>query len=101
MRERALWKPEACFRMRLRRRRALNPLFARGMAYSCSTVGQKALDLAFMRLRNHVVVAQAAQALPGLVDQAVVTTTLGTTDAAAPADLEPLRRGLVCLHLRH
>ncbi len=54
-----------------------------------------------MGLGDHVVVAQAPEALAGLVDQAVVTTALGATHAAAPADLEPLRRGFVRLHLRH
>src|SRR3954447_8440178 len=87
--------------MRVRRRRALNPLFARGMAFLFSAVRKETLDLSLVRIRNHVVVAQAAQALTGLVDEPVVTTGLRALDASRSADLEPLRCGLVGLHLGH
>src|SRR4051812_36922605 len=67
----------------------------------CCAGGEKTADLPLERLRDHVVVAQTAKALAALVDEAVVAARLGTAHAARPAHLEPLCRGLVCLHLRH
>src|SRR4051812_25166 len=87
--------------MRLRRRRALNPLFARGMAFLFSAVRKETLDLSLVRIRNHVVVAQTTEALAVLVDQPVVATGLRALHASRSGDLEPLGRGLVRLHLRH
>ena len=48
-----------------------------------SVVGDETLDLPLQRLRDHVVVAQAAEALPALVDEAVVTARLRAADPEA------------------
>src|ERR1700678_3296780 len=86
--------------MRLRRRRALNPLFARGMG-SSSAVREEALDALLHGPVDHVVLTQAAEALARLLLHAVVSATLRAAHAALAGDPEALRRGLLCLHLRH
>src|SRR5580698_8590882 len=96
----ALWKPLASFRMRLRRRRALNPRFARGMG-DLSAVGEHALDVLLHRRVDHVVLAQAAQALAGLFLHPVVAATLRATHAALAGHAEALGRRFSGLHLRH
>src|SRR5271170_4700501 len=100
-RERALWKPLACLRMRLRRRRALKPRLARGMGPYSSTVGEHALDVLLHRRVDHVVLAQATQALARLLLHPVVAARLRALDPALAGHAEPLGSGLVGLHLRH
>src|SRR5271169_1252543 len=85
--------------MRSWRRRALNPLFARGMAQS--TVREHALDVLLQRRVDHVVLAQAAQTLAGLLLHSVVAARLGATHAAFACHPEALGGGLLRLHLRH
>src|SRR5580692_5509869 len=86
--------------MRLRRRRALNPRFARGMGVS-SAVREHALGALLHGPVDHVVLTQAAEALARLLLHAVVAAGLGAAHAALSGDPEALARGLLCLHLRH
>src|SRR5580704_12803143 len=86
--------------MRLRRRRALNPRFARGMGVS-SAVRKQALRPLLHRPVDHVVLAQAAEALARLLLHAVVSTGLRAANAPLSGDPEPLGGGFLRLHLRH
>src|SRR5438132_10520981 len=88
--------------MRLRRRRALNPRFARGMSKSPrSAVRNEALDLPLERLVDHVVVAGAADALAGFLLHEVIAAGFRAANPARARDAEAFRRALVGLHLRH
>src|ERR1044071_10177292 len=98
--ERLPRKPLAAFRMRLRRRRALKPRFARGMADSL-LVRQQLLDL--MMVRGHHVAggAQLALALLAPAGQQVALEHPLVLELAGRRPLEPLLGAAMCLDLGH
>src|SRR6478609_11911170 len=115
--------------MRLRRRRALKPLFARAICHSlilgrrsgpqnrgftpCARptetglitrlvlVRQELLDLLLLGLVDHLGAAQAALALGGLVAEEVALVRLLVLEVALGGHLEALLGARMGLHLRH
>lgn len=55
----------------------------------------------FKRLIDHVVVAEAANALARLLLHSVVSALLGATNATFTGHFEPLCRGFSGFHFRH
>src|SRR3954469_9898683 len=112
--------------MRLRRRRALKPLFARAISFhswralgpsryrrftslaqkgdvsnTLVLVRQQALDLGLLGLVHELGTAQAPLPLGRFVRQEVALVRLLVLHVALGGDLEALLRARVGLHLRH
>src|ERR1041384_486237 len=90
--ERLPRKPLAALRMRLRRRRALNPRFARGMAKSSLLVRQELLDLVMLRVRHERCVARLPSALLAAVRHQVSLEHVRELELAGRCPLESLLR---------
>src|SRR4051794_482217 len=88
--------------MRLRRRRALKPLFTRGMAGSLlDQVRQQALETLLVRVVYDLVLAQLAQAASGLATHQVAEASFAPAELAGTGHAYPLGGGTLRLHLGH
>src|SRR5262245_12098610 len=100
MRRRPATKPLANASTRLRRRRALNPRLARGMA-SAASVGQEALDADLILGGHDLRAPQLADPIGVLLRQDMVLVARLALGLAGRGEPEALLRAAVRLHLGH